>query len=48
MAKLLLGHVVDGPEVDLVWSGLQPEDDVALVEDDEENEARLLHPDDGG
>lgn len=45
MAKLLLGHVVDGPEIDLIWSGLHP-DEAALLDDDndEENEARLLHP----
>ena len=46
MAKLLLGHVVDGPELDLIWSGFNP-DDAGIGEDDEENEARLLQLGDG-
>ena len=40
---MLLGHVVDGPELDLIWSGFNS-DDAGTYEDDEENEARLLHP----
>ena len=43
MAKMLLGHVVDGPELDLIWSGFNPDDGDTTV-DDEEHEARLLHP----
>ena len=40
---MLLEHVVDGPELDLIWTGFNP-DEITVVDDDEENEARLQHP----
>ncbi|EKM54103.1 uncharacterized protein PHACADRAFT_209924 [Phanerochaete carnosa HHB-10118-sp] len=45
MSKLLLEQVVDGPELDAIWTAFHEDDPPAGGGDeDEENEARLLHP----
>lgn len=46
MAKVLLEHVVHGDELDVIWTGLNADDDPGLVgaDDDEEQEAQRLHP----
>ena len=43
MAKDLLELVMEGPELDEVWSAFQP--DNVTDDADEEQEARMLHPD---
>ena len=42
MAKMLLGHVVDGPELDLIWSGFNPDDGDTVVDDEEHEKLRVL------
>lgn len=46
MAKVLLEHVVHGDELDVIWTGLNADDDPGPVgaDDDEEQEAQRLHP----
>ncbi|KAI0930684.1 hypothetical protein AcV5_007334 [Taiwanofungus camphoratus] len=47
IAKELLDLLVDGPEHEMVWSAFQAEEDMVdgrSPEDDEEQEARKLHP----
>ena len=46
MSKLLLEHVVDGPELDAIWLTFNEDEpsDGGDEDEDEENEARLLHP----
>lgn len=48
MARQLLELAMQGPELDMVWSAFQADsDDRGADEDnDEEREARLLHPTD--
>ena len=40
MAKQLLEHVVHGDELDVIWTGLNADDE----DDDDEREAQRLHP----
>ena len=41
MAKQLLEHVVHGDELDVIWTGLNADED---ADDDDEREAQRLHP----
>ncbi len=51
-ANKLLELVVDGPEIEMVWNAFQVDSDSKAtkadvreeMDDDEEREARLLHP----
>ncbi|KAI0700875.1 hypothetical protein BC835DRAFT_1325264 [Cytidiella melzeri] len=46
MAKDLLEQVMEGPEMEDVWMAFQPDNEPSAADDDdEEREARLLHPD---
>lgn len=45
MAKNLLEQVMEGPEMEDIWRAFQPDTELSLGDDDdEEREARLLHP----
>lgn len=44
MSKLLLELVVDGPELDAIWTAFHEDESSTGGDEDEENEARLLHP----
>ncbi len=47
MAKDLLELVMEGPELEDVWRAFQPDNEpIEIDDDDEEREARLLHPED--